>query len=59
MQDPGRWLRIQLFEVREEFSVRQVLQAQAVVGHNVNFSWEVPRFVAVPMFVLVCACQVA
>ena len=58
VQDPGRWLRTQLFEVREEFSVRQVLQARAVVRHNVNFSWEEPRLEAIPVVTLVCAGQV-
>ena len=58
-QLPGCGLRIVLVEVGEKGSVRQVLQAGGIVGHDVGVSWEVGRFVAVAMEALVQACVVA
>ena len=42
-----------LFEVSEESSVREVLQARGVVGHDVGTSWDEEVCLAVPVLPLV------
>ena len=58
-QLPGCCLWIVLVKVVEEGSVRKVLQARGVVGHDVGVSWEVSGFVTVAVEALVQASVVA
>jgi hypothetical protein len=44
-----------LFEVSEQFRVRQVLKARSVVSHHVSLSWEEVTDVTVAMEALVVA----
>jgi hypothetical protein len=48
-------LRIVLFKMSEEFSVREVLKARSVVGHHVSFAWEEEADMAVTVLALVIA----
>ena len=52
-------MRIALVEVREEGSVRQMLQTGRVVGHDVGVAREVAGLVAAAMFALMHARDVA
>ena len=58
-QTPRLGLRIALVEVRQEGGVREVLQARAVVRHDVQRSWEEEACVAVAVLALVSAGEVA
>jgi hypothetical protein len=48
-------LRIVLFEVSEQISVREVLKAGSVVSHHVSLSWEEVAHVTVAVEALVVA----
>ena len=58
-QTPRLALRIVLFEMRQESGVREVLQARAVIGHDVHGSWQEEPRVAVAVLALVSAGEVA
>jgi hypothetical protein len=57
--EPWLWLRIVLFEMEEQFSVRQMLQTRGVVRHDIEIPWEEASQVAVPVAALVSAGYVA
>ena len=59
MHEPWLWLRIALFEMGEQLSVRQMLQTRGVVRHDIETSWEEASQVAVPVAALVSASHVA
>ena len=48
-----------LFEVGEERSIGEVLEARGVIGHYVGLPWEEVRLMAAPMLALVTAGVVA
>ena len=53
--EPWPWLRIVLFEIGEQFSVRQMLQVRGVVGHDIEVPREETGQVAVSVVALVSA----
>ena len=56
-QLPRFVLRILCLEVREEFGIREVLQARSIVRHDVSFPWEVLQHMAVSVRALVFSCE--
>ena len=58
-QSPGHGLRISLFKVCKEGSVRQVLETGSVISHDVLVSWEEMGHVAVAVETLVVTGEAA